>query len=655
MSEGQLEQEIKLEVGVGFRLPALADSTTGERVTAKPEQLLQAVYFDTSDLRLLRHGVTLRHRKERRRPGHAGSTSTSSDAAGQPAKAKIENEWTLKLPAPSDGKGLVRKEINWPGAGSTPPKAAKALVTAYARGAELQPIAKLVTERNRTVVADRAGRPLVEVDDDTVSVMDGRRLAARFREVEVELVGDGAEHVLERVADAITRAGALPGDDRPKVARALGRRGSERPEVVAGDLDYRSTVRQVIAASIASGYQRIVEHDAGVRLDEDVEDVHQARVGTRRLRSDLRTFAPFLDPNWAAEIRSELGWLADALGEVRDADVLGERLEHRQAALDPADQPAADPLRARLARERKTARRKLIEAMNSERYVSLLDRLVAAALDPPLAKISQPAKPDAVDSPIPEAQLVPPLTTSGWRPFGVAGVVGGPGTPFVHAAAPGVPASARVGDRPASQPGVPSANGTQHVSQTVPEPAEATETEQPQQEQGPSKTVQRLQDLLEEQGVDNVGDLRAIDALVPLVRKPYKRLRLAVDALSDDPADEQLHEVRIRAKRLRYACEAVSVVVGKPAKRLAKDAAGLQGVLGDHNDAVVAADWLRGASGSAKGLAGAVVTGQLIANERHARDQCRDQWPAAWAKIAGTNRRWMKDHHQRRQDRSHRP
>ena len=65
------------------------------------------------------------------------------------------------------------------------------LVRAYRRTATLVPVARLVTHRRRAVLSGRLGEPLLEIDDDVVSVMDGRRLAARFREVEVEVVGAG--------------------------------------------------------------------------------------------------------------------------------------------------------------------------------------------------------------------------------------------------------------------------------------------------------------------------------------------------------------------------------------------------------------------------------------------------------------------------------
>ena len=56
------------------------------------------------------------------------------------------------------------------------------------------------------------------------------------------------------------------------------------------------------------------------------EDVHQARVAARRLRSNLKTFGRLLDPVWVKHVRSDLKWLSSALGELRDADVLAENL-----------------------------------------------------------------------------------------------------------------------------------------------------------------------------------------------------------------------------------------------------------------------------------------------------------------------------------------
>jgi CHAD domain-containing protein len=99
--------------------------------------------------------------------------------------------------------------------------------------------------------------------------------------------------------------------------------------------------------------------------------------------------------------------------------------------------------------------------------------------------------------------------------------------------------------------------------------------------------------------------------------------------------------VRIRAKRLRYASEAVAPAVGKPATGLARSAADLQGVLGDFHDAIVAEAWLRtGTEGASP--AQALAAGQLVARERDDAAQCRASWTHAWRRLNHKKRRaWL--------------
>ena len=80
------------------------------------------------------------------------------------------------------------------------------------------------------------------------------------------------------------------------------------------------------------------------------------------------------------------------------------------------------------------------------------------------------------------------------------------------------------------------------------------------------------------------------------VRKACRRVERARFALRDaDPAqhDHALHEVRISAKRARYAAEAARPVIGDEAKAVADAMEQIQETLGDHQDAVVERAWLR--------------------------------------------------------------
>jgi CHAD domain-containing protein len=148
-----------------------------------------------------------------------------------------------------------------------------------------------------------------------------------------------------------------------------------------------------------------------MRLDRDPEDVHQARVATRRLRSDLRTFRGLVQAAWASELRDELGWLAGILGAVRDRDVLLARLRRRADGLAAASRPRALGVFATPETARGEARGELLGTLGGDRYLALVDRLGDAANAPallPAAKL--PAKdvlPDLVHQPL--------RARSGWQ------------------------------------------------------------------------------------------------------------------------------------------------------------------------------------------------------------------------------------------------
>jgi CHAD domain-containing protein len=564
-----LEREVKVGAWAGMALPDLQDVQPGVTILTLPSQRLTATYYDTADLRLARWGVTVRYR--------------SGEEGG--------GKWTVKLPDTGAVRGgLARQELEFTGPESRVPAAVASLVRGLARSAPLAPVSRIRTDRLRLDVRSAAGEPALEIDDDEVSVLAGRRLASRFREIEVELMPAGDSALLEAVVARLREAGAGAPDPTPKVIRALGPRALEPPDVVVGEVTGRSSAGQAVQAAIAASVERLIRRDIGVRQGDDPEDVHQARVATRRMRSDLRTFRPLLDETWTAGLREELGWIAGLLGGVRDADVLGERLRAGAARLAPVDAKAAQALVRRVEDHRELARAELLKALDSPRYARLLDALVDAAAAPVFAR------------PAAEAPASVP-------------------------AAPSVPAPPPVAPeaKPAGEPGITDPAASARATPVAPV------------DEGPAPEVLVLAPPPEH----GPADRKASSALPRLARGPWRHLEAAVAALGPEPPDEALHEVRIRAKRCRYASEAVAPVVGKQASRLAAEVAELQGVLGDFHDAVVAEEWLRAAT--AKGsTAQALAAGQLIAAERAAAERGRTEWKAAWkAASARKLRTWF--------------
>jgi len=134
------------------------------------------------------------------------------------------------------------------------------------------------------------------------------------------------------------------------------------------------------------------------------------------------------------------------------------------------------------------------------------------------------------------------------------------------------------------------------------------------------------------------ADLPAADVLPKLVARPWKKLRKAVDSLPNEADDDGLHKIRIKAKRCRYAAEAIAPVFGKPVARFAKRVEALQTVLGELHDAVVAEERLR----QIKGEAHAFVAGGLAAMEAQGANRVRTSWRKAWKKASKRKlRSWM--------------
>jgi inorganic triphosphatase YgiF len=197
----QLETERKYDAGPDFTLPDLS-TLPGYTVTEPETFHLAAIYFDTEDLRLIAHKVTLRRR-----------TGGEDDA------------WHLKLPV----RPGTRRERHLPlSAGTdTVPAEMQDMVADITEGRPLRPIAQLNTERTIRRLNGPDGKARAEVADDHVT---GRRLDAGdevgrdplvWHEVEVELMS-GPPDVLDAAEAVLLAAGARPSASASKLARVLG-------------------------------------------------------------------------------------------------------------------------------------------------------------------------------------------------------------------------------------------------------------------------------------------------------------------------------------------------------------------------------------------------------------------------------------------------
>jgi CHAD domain-containing protein len=147
----------------------------------------------------------------------------------------------------------------------------------------------------------------------------------------------------------------------------------------------KANVGLLVRHSLARSVTQLIGEHARVCAGDDPEALHQFRVAARRLRSDLRTFAPLLDRRWTTWLRDELAWLGNEVGIGRDADVLAERLRSQVARLPDRDAKLAGALLQRLAETTSHAFEHVLATLTDDRYVSLLDALVDAARQPRFA------------------------------------------------------------------------------------------------------------------------------------------------------------------------------------------------------------------------------------------------------------------------------
>jgi CHAD domain-containing protein len=284
---------------------------------------------------------------------------------------------------------------------------------------------------------------------------------------------------------------------------------------------------EVVLAYLDAKIARLAALDLAVRRDKP-DAVHQMRVTVRRLRAVLQAYPGILREPDTRHLLAELKWLGEVLGAARDAEVLAGHLRSALAAV-PTELvlgPAQARISVHFAPVEASARRELLEALDSERYHELRADLTRL-----------------LDS--------PPLTSEAAEPAG------------------------RV----------------------------------------LARAVRRA------------------------ARRANRRMRRARNAPAGRPRDVALHETRKAAKRARYAAEVAGPALGKKrgrrAGRFAKRMKNVQGVLGDHQDAVLARAAARDIGVRAH-LAGenAFSFGLLHERAHHqaraAEDQARRAWRRAW-------------------------
>lgn len=137
------------------------------------------------------------------------------------------------------------------------------------------------------------------------------------------------------------------------------------------DSDRAKTLGDWAYLAIAKHFRKTIRHESGVLADKDPEELHQMRVGMRRLRSAIHGFAPaLLLPKGASE--KQVGKIAKVLGNLRDIDVLFDLLKNTYRPILPTrEQESLDSALEVLSRKRKPAFNKVEMVLDDRDYQKL--------------------------------------------------------------------------------------------------------------------------------------------------------------------------------------------------------------------------------------------------------------------------------------------
>jgi CHAD domain-containing protein len=217
-------------------------------------------------------------------------------------------------------------------------------------------VARIVIEHNRLVDAG-----------------PGRQTALQPRLMLLPVRGYDAE--LAATAAVLTELLTPEPAHAPLVLEAYAASGRQ-PGAYSSQLDYRLDPQQpadAAAKGILLDLLDTLEANVdGTRRNLDSEFLHDLRVATRRTRSALSQIKGVFAPGVVADYKTGFAWVQQVTGPVRDLDVHLLDFAQLRERLPPAMRDDLDPLRDWLAAHYDGEQQRLVDALDSPRFASLL-------------------------------------------------------------------------------------------------------------------------------------------------------------------------------------------------------------------------------------------------------------------------------------------
>jgi CHAD domain-containing protein len=115
-------------------------------------------------------------------------------------------------------------------------------------------------------------------------------------------------------------------------------------------------------------FAQMLRHEDGTRLGEDIEELHDMRVATRRMRAAFEVFEDAFNPKAIKPLLKGLRATGRSLGRVRDLDVFIEKAEHYLETLSPERHSELQPLLQNWAKERELDREEMVAYLDDQKY-----------------------------------------------------------------------------------------------------------------------------------------------------------------------------------------------------------------------------------------------------------------------------------------------
>ncbi len=192
-----------------------------------------------------------------------------------------------------------------------------------------------------------------------------RRWLAAFRQDRLSIFSDD-------VLDEAQPATATEEPPHPPIARPV-RPTRKKPPKEPG-LEASDSMVEAARKTFYFHFQRMMYHEPGTRQGEEIEELHDMRVATRRMRAAFQVFGAYLDMKQLKPIVKNLRRTGRALGGMRDLDVFWEKTERDLDTLPSEQQGDLTPLREVWEAERERARKRMLTHLDSDHYTQLEKR-----------------------------------------------------------------------------------------------------------------------------------------------------------------------------------------------------------------------------------------------------------------------------------------